>query len=752
MKINLKRFLSTLLIVVMIFSLVVSSPLTASTETITMVFTIDKNIYTINDVSTPMDVNPVVIEERTMLPVRFVAEPLGAAVEWDENTQKVTIRLMDTKLELWIGQSNAIVNGATVAIDPANTNVKPLLLNDRTMLPLRFVTENLGCEVTWNDATQQATITKSAIELNEDYSDEANEADNSSSIELDDTDETDESNPDEPELTGEDKPDEPEEIDDSDAKDQYSDTIEDKISIDYAIIELKPRLKISDFISGILFKPGSSDQSADDKTVTNSNKAGIKTLLDIGRGYDIFGRYGTSLSLKNAVLNTDKLIADGQIQRSVLNTSDFGELEGESLEKYSKSMTTKAKVSGGYMGFSASVSTSFSSSYTSKSTSYYDTIMYLICTDNLFLKASCDYKKYLNDDIKQLLNTGKLNGTSWTAAKIFDAYGSHVLVDGIFGGRLEYSVVANSLHCMSYKNFKANVKAGFNAGFASITGELEHDTAEGTEQYNSNKSTTIKTYGGLAQDGVSISGDKAGTSPLQQWRDSVADRPVLVEFGTTGAQALIPIWEMCSNAARAAELETAFKEYANGKQVQLPPPQEYITGIDFVVGSSQAGALAQIDQKFPGWIPINVNLNDAVKNCNTYIYLVYKKGTDVNYALTDLFMEYRSNAASATLTNKSNNGNVGQYFRHGRDLNQGAKGDYVYLWSIPFRLLTQKQPSAMPITEITVHNNGRGKAWPTPGDGWTWVKWQNTQNMANCNRGTDKGSDIFIKYKTVIGS
>jgi hypothetical protein len=128
----------------------------------TMVFIIGQSTYTVNGAVTQMDVSPTVIEARTMLPIRFVAEPLGAAVAWDGDAQKVTIRLDTTKLELWIGQSNAVVNGVTKPIDPENPNVKPLLLNDRTMLPIRFVTESLGCEVGWEEAAQRVTITKVA--------------------------------------------------------------------------------------------------------------------------------------------------------------------------------------------------------------------------------------------------------------------------------------------------------------------------------------------------------------------------------------------------------------------------------------------------------------------------------------------------------------------------------------------------------------------------------------------------------------
>ena len=172
MNLSLKRSMSVLLAAAMALSLAGAVPLTAAASTgtstegaaadgvVTLVFTIDSNSYLVNGAFTTMDVSPVILEDRTLLPVRFVAEPLGAAVDWDEFTEKVTVRLMDTKLELWIGQNNAMVNGKLTAIDPGNPNVKPVTLNDRTMLPIRFVTENLGCDVAWEEATQRVTITK----------------------------------------------------------------------------------------------------------------------------------------------------------------------------------------------------------------------------------------------------------------------------------------------------------------------------------------------------------------------------------------------------------------------------------------------------------------------------------------------------------------------------------------------------------------------------------------------------------------
>ena len=164
MKIRSSWLLSVILTLAMLIGMAWYAPLTAAPgDAITMVFTIDQLSCTIDGVATAIDVSPVIIEGRTMLPIRFVADPLGASVGWDPETSKVTIQLFDTKLELWIGQSNAMLNGKPLPIDATNPNVKPLIINGRTMLPLRFVSENLGCDLNWDGATQQVTL-KSAAE------------------------------------------------------------------------------------------------------------------------------------------------------------------------------------------------------------------------------------------------------------------------------------------------------------------------------------------------------------------------------------------------------------------------------------------------------------------------------------------------------------------------------------------------------------------------------------------------------------
>ncbi|HEY5000420.1 MAG TPA: copper amine oxidase N-terminal domain-containing protein, partial [Candidatus Cryosericum sp.] len=106
-----------------------------------------------------IDVSPQVVQGRTLLPIKWVAEPLGASVAWDAAERKVTVVLGTTTVELWIGKSTARVNGTTVAIDSQNAGVVPLIVSGRTMLPVRFVAEQLGAQVDYDAVDRKVTIT-----------------------------------------------------------------------------------------------------------------------------------------------------------------------------------------------------------------------------------------------------------------------------------------------------------------------------------------------------------------------------------------------------------------------------------------------------------------------------------------------------------------------------------------------------------------------------------------------------------------
>ncbi len=125
-----------------------------------MIMTIGEKTMEINGKKIEFDVAPMIKNNRTLVPIRAIIESMGGKIYWDPTERKVTIVLGNKTIELWIGKAEASVNGESVWIDPANHNVVPVIVPPgRTMLPLRFILEELGATVTWNAATETITIT-----------------------------------------------------------------------------------------------------------------------------------------------------------------------------------------------------------------------------------------------------------------------------------------------------------------------------------------------------------------------------------------------------------------------------------------------------------------------------------------------------------------------------------------------------------------------------------------------------------------
>ena len=104
---------------------------------------------------------PVIIEDRTMVPVRDVFEALGADVIWHDDTCQVEIVDNGVSVKIKIGDRNTYVNGSKVPI--ANDQPLPMLIGYnadvlKSMVPVRFVAEQLGYNVGWNDKTRTVSI------------------------------------------------------------------------------------------------------------------------------------------------------------------------------------------------------------------------------------------------------------------------------------------------------------------------------------------------------------------------------------------------------------------------------------------------------------------------------------------------------------------------------------------------------------------------------------------------------------------
>src|SRR5665647_1095457 len=100
------------------------------------------------------DTKPYISNSRTLVPVRFVVEQLDASIDWDNDTGTVSINKEEDSIELVIGSTEMVRNGVSSAMD-----VAPVISDSRTMVPVRFVSEQLGALVEWDVGKNSAMLT-----------------------------------------------------------------------------------------------------------------------------------------------------------------------------------------------------------------------------------------------------------------------------------------------------------------------------------------------------------------------------------------------------------------------------------------------------------------------------------------------------------------------------------------------------------------------------------------------------------------
>lgn len=108
---------------------------------------------------TKMELDPgrgttaIIKDSRTLLPLRAILEQMGAEVAWNDAEKKITIDYYSDTLELFIGKTNALFNE-----EPYELDVPPEIINSRTMVPIRFISESFGIPIYWIDDQKAACL------------------------------------------------------------------------------------------------------------------------------------------------------------------------------------------------------------------------------------------------------------------------------------------------------------------------------------------------------------------------------------------------------------------------------------------------------------------------------------------------------------------------------------------------------------------------------------------------------------------
>lgn len=151
---NLKKISSTVML-----SLILLCNVSAAESTKDIKIEIDGN----NVVS---DVAPFIDNNRTLVPIRVISENLGYSVNWDNQTRKVTVKNNDKSIEFTIGKKEVNINGTNSSID-----VAPIIKNERTFVPLRFISESFDNYVNWDNNTKTVIINKKETKVSSIFED-----------------------------------------------------------------------------------------------------------------------------------------------------------------------------------------------------------------------------------------------------------------------------------------------------------------------------------------------------------------------------------------------------------------------------------------------------------------------------------------------------------------------------------------------------------------------------------------------------
>jgi len=139
-----KRIMCTLLVTILLLSV---STLSVSADS-------DIGVA-IDGVTFRLDVNPVNENGRILIPIRVVAEAIGADVEWDEKTKTTTLTRAGIVAKLTVDSNVALVNGESITLD-----VAPKIIDSRTLLPVRFVAEVFSQTVDWDVTHKKVMISE----------------------------------------------------------------------------------------------------------------------------------------------------------------------------------------------------------------------------------------------------------------------------------------------------------------------------------------------------------------------------------------------------------------------------------------------------------------------------------------------------------------------------------------------------------------------------------------------------------------
>lgn len=442
----------------------------------------------------------------------------------------------------------------------------------------------------------------------------------------------------------------------------------------------------------------------------------IPGLDSLGSSYNVFDLYANPKSARIPLFDFGPqheidvgnkltfLIPDSVTFRT-LNQSTYQEAYGKEINEYTQSLVSSTKLSGGYGYFSSSLQVDFSTESRERSYYEYNSVENEIQKWSLRLPSgTTTLRTMVLPEVRQELDTPASAG-GLTPKQLFDKYGTHFLYEVIVGARAAYNTATNEKTYHSEYSVETIAKMSYESLTGTISAEDKKKYGETIDRFQSSSQTTIYTLGGNPEYGRGIF-----YGAYDKWVESVIENPVFCAYAP---DSLRPIWELCNDETRRAELAAAYPAYA---EAATPPAVAYaLTGLA-VVGGSSSGVAPPY-----GYTKINQDLNEGAGG--DFIYVCYQEAVlppGSPKAVTDMTIVEGKGASPPP-----------GYTKIDYDLNKGAGGAFLYL-------CYARDPAKEndPIRSITVIS-GNSSGIPAP-YGYEKIP-------TDCNKGAG-GKFIYICY------
>ena len=300
--------------------------------------------------------------------------------------------------------------------------------------------------------------------------------------------------------------------------------------------------------------------------IQEANPNGIEDYKHLGKGYDASGEYAADAYVRNSILDVDKLMDNGYLADVLnLNSTEERYIYAKTMEEYQSQLSTKAGISANYLGFSASVSASFSEAALSSAENEYSSFRHITKKQS--------YKILPNltaDDLRtSVMPEAQEDIDNMAATDLFLKYGTHVITGFVLGGSLDYSMSADVSVMENAVDWSLATSGGFQLLSMGGSASVEFSSYEKMRNEAANFGSSLKARGGESQ--YASQNPNVSESTYNEWLASLEDQSKWVMIDYDGSQ-LIPIWEFASSPSRKSQLEAAAKSF-----LSRPPVEQHTT-------------------------------------------------------------------------------------------------------------------------------------------------------------------------------